>query len=49
MHPKYDTTTGKDIYEFIKELFPICRSITGNEVRKTHKKIRSIFNVILVI
>lgn len=26
---------GLDMYEFIKELFPICRSITGDGVRET--------------
>ncbi|WP_017752670.1 DUF4910 domain-containing protein [Clostridium tyrobutyricum] len=26
---------GKDMFEFIKKLFPICRSITGDGVRKT--------------
>jgi aminopeptidase-like protein len=28
---------GKEIYALIKELFPICRSITGNGVRQTLK------------
>lgn len=27
--------TGKEMYNLLKELFPICRSITGNGVRKT--------------
>ncbi len=26
---------GKEMYEFCREIFPICRSITGNGVRKT--------------
>jgi len=26
---------GKEMYQLISELFPICRSITGNGVRKT--------------
>lgn len=26
---------GQDIYELVKEIFPICRSITGNGVRET--------------
>lgn len=37
-----DTVTndyGEKLYSFIKELFPICRSITGNGVRETLKKI----------
>jgi aminopeptidase-like protein len=28
---------GKDMYHLIDELYPICRSITGNGVRDTHK------------
>lgn len=28
-------TTGDKMYEFVKELFPICRSITGDGVRQT--------------
>ncbi len=28
---------GKDMYHLIDELYPICRSITGNGVRETHK------------
>lgn len=28
-------TTGESMYEFVKELYPICRSITGNGVRQT--------------
>jgi len=30
---------GKDIYRFIEELYPICRSITGNGVRETLRRI----------
>jgi len=30
-----DTTLGKNMYDLMKELFPICRSITGNGVRLT--------------
>ena len=29
-----------DMYELIKELYPLCRSITGNGVRTTHDIIR---------
>lgn len=32
-----DNNIGNEMYELIKELFPICRSITGNGVRKTLK------------
>ena len=28
---------GKEMYDFIKRIFPICRSITGNGVRETLK------------
>ena len=28
---------GTEMYEFIKRIFPICRSITGNGVRETLK------------
>jgi aminopeptidase-like protein len=31
--------TGSEMYNFISELFPICRSITGNGVRETLKRI----------
>lgn len=31
---------GKQMYELIEELFPICRSITGNGVRKSLKIIK---------
>lgn len=27
---------GKEMYQLIEELYPICRSITGNGVRETH-------------
>ena len=29
------STSGKEMHELVKVLFPICRSITGNGVRKT--------------
>lgn len=32
--------TGKEMYELIERLFPICRSITGDGVRKTLKIIQ---------
>jgi len=31
----HDNKIGEEIYSLIKELFPICRSITGNGVRQT--------------
>lgn len=33
---------GTRMYQLMSELYPICRSITGNGVRQTLKKIRSI-------
>ena len=30
---------GKEMYRFIAELYPICRSITGNGVRETLRKV----------
>ena len=29
------TQAGKEMYELMRELYPICRSITGNGVRQT--------------
>lgn len=34
--------TGKEMYELIERLYPICRSITGNGVRQTLKIIQEI-------
>ena len=31
---------GSEMYEFLSQLFPICRSITGNGVRETLKMIQ---------
>ncbi len=33
---------GKDMYELLKKLFPICRSLTGNGVRQTLGEIKKI-------
>ena len=30
-----DGNSGVEMYELIKELYPICRSITGNGIRET--------------
>jgi len=30
---------GQEMYQFIKELYPICRSITGSGLRDTLKRI----------
>lgn len=34
--------TGKDLHEFCKDIFPICRSITGDGVRETLARINEI-------
>jgi len=31
---------GKELYDFVAELYPICRSITGNGIRQTLKMIQ---------
>ena len=33
-------SSGTQMYEFVEQLFPICRSITGNGVRKTLRAIK---------
>ena len=40
-----DKNIGLEMYDLMKELFPICRSITGNGVRETLKKIQSIIPI----
>lgn len=37
---KYLNDIGNEMYDLIKEMYPICRSITGNGVRETLKIIR---------
>jgi aminopeptidase-like protein len=37
----FDAAIGKEMYSFITDLYPICRSITGNGVRETLKMIQS--------
>lgn len=39
MSNKDNTGIGKEMHSLIQQLFPICRSITGNGVRKTLKMI----------
>jgi aminopeptidase-like protein len=36
-----DENVGREMHELITKLFPICRSITGNGVRETLKKIQT--------
>ena len=43
MIPCSDNKKGECIYNLIKELFPICRSITGNGVRQSLKILNKIF------
>ena len=40
-----DKNFGLEMYELMREIFPICRSITGNGVRQTLKKIQSILPI----
>ena len=35
---------GTEMFQLMNDLFPICRSITGNGVRKSFELIRSIRN-----
>ena len=37
--------SGVEMYRLLSELYPICRSITGNGVRETLSKIRSIISL----
>ena len=34
--------TGNEMYDLVEDLFPICRSITGDGVRKTLKIIKKL-------
>jgi len=36
------TTTGAQMYTFLEKLFPICRSITGDGARQTHRLIKEV-------
>src|SRR5688572_9996377 len=37
MKPSIAGSVGEQMYSYVSELFPICRSITGNGVRETLK------------
>jgi aminopeptidase-like protein len=41
-------TTGDTLFNFIRELFPFCRSITGNGVRETLKRVQKIIPLEIV-
>ena len=38
---------GEDMHKLMVELFPICRSITGNGLRKTLKILKHLTQIIL--
>jgi len=38
-------TVGTDMYNFMAKLYPICRSITGNGVRETLRKIQELIPI----
>ena len=38
---------GRQMHELLKDLYPICRSITGNGVRETLERIRQQIPIIL--
>ena len=40
---------GKQMFELCKEIFPICRSITGNGVRETFKILQKYLNTELIL
>ena len=40
---------GKNLYDLLKKLFPITRSITGNGNRKTLKIIKTVINKLKII
>jgi aminopeptidase-like protein len=40
LHQKDPSAVGKELHDFAAELYPICRSITGNGIRQTLAKIQ---------
>jgi aminopeptidase-like protein len=40
VHPSTAATVGGELYSLVTELYPICRSITGDGVRETLRRIR---------
>jgi len=45
LEPYQISELGKDIYQLIERLYPICRSITGNGVRNTLKILQEYINL----
>ncbi len=39
----FDAAAGQDMYQLVRELFPICRSITGDGVRQTLDRLEAAF------
>src|SRR5215472_15354261 len=39
--PKFSAQTGAELHRFATELYPICRSITGDGIRQTLDLIRA--------
>ena len=40
-----ETNLGLQLYQLMKELYPICRSITGEGVRKTLQRIKKYVDI----
>ena len=39
------TEVDKPMYELVRELYPICRSITGNGVRETLRQVGGVIDI----